>query len=174
MRFKRHFSIWTIIKAIDQISKWTGLTFAWLAVPLAVILIWEVFARKLFSPTFWAFDLSYMVYGGHFMLVAAYTLYRGKHIRTDFFYRLWSPRWQGLVDAILYLFLFLPGMSIFLWLSWEFAYESLLFKERYMLSPWMPPIYPLKLVIPVATGLLVLQGISEFLKSLYAALRGRW
>ena len=77
MRFKRHFSIWTIIKAIDQISKWTGLTFAWLAVPLAVILIWEVFARKLFSPTFWAFDLSYMLYGGHFMLVAAYTLYRG-------------------------------------------------------------------------------------------------
>ena len=65
-------------------------------------------------------------------------------------------------------------MSIFLWLSWEFAYESLVFKERYMLSPWMPPIYPLKLVIPVATGLLVLQGISEFLKSLYAVLRGRW
>jgi len=32
----------------------------------------------------------------------------------------------------------------------------------------------LKIALSVAAGLLVLQGISELLKSLHAALRGRW
>lgn len=108
------------------------------------------------------------------MLVAAYALYRGKHIRTDFFYRLWKPRQQGLVDTIFYLFLFLPGMSLFLWVSLNYAYDSFLFRERYVISPWMPPIYPLKISLAVGAGLLLLQGISELLKSLHAALRGRW
>ncbi len=164
----------TITRVIDQISKWTGLTFAWLVIPLAGVLVWEVFVRKFFSPTAWAFDISYMLYGSHFMLVAAYTLYRGKHIRTDFFYRLWKPRSQGLVDTIFYIFFFLPGMGLFLWVTLNYAYDSFLFRERYIISPWMPPIYPLKIALSVAAGLLVLQGISELLKSLHAALRGRW
>jgi TRAP-type mannitol/chloroaromatic compound transport system permease small subunit len=40
-------------------------------------------------------------------------------------------------------------------------------------SPWRPIIYPFKAVIPVALLLLMIQGVSEFLKSAYAALEGR-
>jgi TRAP-type mannitol/chloroaromatic compound transport system permease small subunit len=65
-------------------------------------------------------------------------------------------------------------MGLFFWVTWHYAYDSFLFRERYIISPWMPPIYPLKITIPVAAGLLVLQGISELLKSLHAVLRGRW
>ena len=45
--------------------------------------------------------------------------------------------------------------------------------ERIISSPWMPYIWPLKLVIPIATLLLLLQGVSELLKSLHAARTGQ-
>ena len=45
------------------------------------------------------------------------TLYLGKHIRTDFLYQNWAPRTQCWVDVCCYLFLFLPGIVMFIWLS---------------------------------------------------------
>ena len=158
-----------LIRNIEQVSKWTGLSIAWLVVPLVFVVVYEVIARKFFTPTTWAFELSYMFYGTHFMLAAAYCLYQQKHVRTDILYGKWSPRTQGLVDSILYLFLFLPGMCFFLWLSFDYFHESLLLWERSTWSPWRPIIWPFKLAIPVAVALLILQGIAELLKSIRRA-----
>jgi len=155
-----------LIRNIEQVSKWTGLTVAWLVVPLVVVVVYEVIARKFFTPTTWAFELAYMFYGVHFMLAAAYCLYQQKHVRTDILYGRWSPRTQGLVDSIMYLFLFLPGMCFFFWLSCDYFYESWLLWERSTWSPWRPIIWPFKAAIPVAVALLILQGIAELLKSI--------
>ena len=164
-----------IARAIDRLSVWSGKLFAWLVLPLTGVLVYEVVARYLFTaPTAWAYDLTYMLYGAHFMLVAAFTLQRQNHIRTDFVYRLLPARWQGALDAALYLVFFLPAIIVFLWFSWGFAADSWGQVERSIMSPWMPIIYPLKTVLPVSAALLLLQGISEFLKSLVAALEGRW
>ena len=161
-----------LIRNIERLSKWSGLSVAWLAVPLVVVMVYEIIVRKFFQPTIWAFDLSFMFYGTHFMLAAAYCLYRGKHIRTDIWYGSWSPRTQGLVDSILYLFLFLPGMVLFLWLSFDYFYEALGVNERSTFSSWRPFIYPFYFVIPLSVALLILQGIAELLKSLRRA-RGK-
>jgi TRAP-type mannitol/chloroaromatic compound transport system permease small subunit len=40
-------------------------------------------------------------------------------------------------------------------------------------SPWRPIVYPFKTVIPLTAVLLLIQGIGEFLKSLYAIRTGR-
>ena len=45
--------------------------------------------------------------------------------------------------------------------------------ERSDASPWRPIVYPLKLVIPVTALLILVQGVSEFIKSAHLALRGR-
>lgn len=164
-----------VTRALDRLSERSGQVFAWLVIPLVGVLVYEVVVRYVFErPTQWAYDISYMLYGSHFMLVAAYTLYRGSHIRTDFFYRLLSPRWQGITDVVLYLLFYFPGMGFFLWASWGFAYQSWRLGEHYSLTPWMPPIYPLKTVLPVTAALLLLQGVSELLKSLYAAVHDEW
>lgn len=164
-----------IVKVLDSFSLWTGRVVGWLVVPLMGVLVYEVVSRKFFfRPTAWAADTSYMLDGALFMLGAAYALSRDAHIRTDFFYRDWSPRVQGTVDASLYLLLFFPGIGFFLSAGWDFAYASWTQGERAVTSAWRAPIYLLKMVIPVTGGLLLLQGISEFLKSLHAAWRGRW
>jgi TRAP-type mannitol/chloroaromatic compound transport system permease small subunit len=94
--------------------------------------------------------MTYMLYGTFFMLGAAYTLRRGGHIRTDSFYGEWSPRRQGLVDAIGYLVFFFPPLLVLLWLGLDFFGVSFGRGERVVSSPWMPVVYPLKGMIPLA------------------------
>ena len=167
-------TIRTVVRNVDRVAEWSGLLFCWMIVPLVAAMVYEVIARYAFhAATVWSYDISVMLYGSHFMLGAAYTLLRGGHIRTDIFYMNWSPRTKGIVDASLYLFLFFPGMALFFWMGWQEALHSWDIREVSDASPWRPIIYPFKTVIPVAAMLLIIQGMSEFLKSLYAAMTGR-
>jgi TRAP-type mannitol/chloroaromatic compound transport system permease small subunit len=162
-----------VARVLDRFAEWCGLVFCWLIVPLVCAMVYEVFARYLFNAaTIWSYDVAYMLYGSHFMLGAAYTLLRGGHIRTDIFYMNWSTRTKGIVDASLYLFLFFPGMALFFWMGLQEALQSWDIREVSDASPWRPPLYPFKTVIPVAAALIIIQGISEFLKSFYAAMKG--
>jgi TRAP-type mannitol/chloroaromatic compound transport system permease small subunit len=162
------------IRAIERVSEWSGRIVAWLVLPLIAAMTYEVTVRYVWEPTQWAYDVSYMLYGALFMLGAAYTLYRGAHIRTDFLYQKWPVKVQAAVDAFCYLVLFFPGIAIFFWLGVEFAWASWLRDERTVGSSWMPIIYPLKSVMPVAAALLLLQGLAEFLRCIYALQTGRW
>jgi TRAP-type mannitol/chloroaromatic compound transport system permease small subunit len=163
-----------VISAIDRFSDAVGRLVAWLILPLVAGLTWEVVARYGFNaPTIWAYDLTYMLYGGHFMLGAGYALLRGAHIRTDFLYEKYSDRKKGVVDAVAYLFFFFPGMLFFFFSSLDEAIHSWRIRELSEQTAWRPPLYPFKMAVPVAAALLIVQGVAEFLKSLYAARTGR-
>ena len=159
---------------LDSISTMSGKIVAYfLLPPMVVSLVYEVVCRYFFgSPTIWASDVSTILYGAFFMLGAAYALQRQQHIRTDFLYEKWSTRTKGIVDSVLYITLYFPGLGIFLWIGWEYAWRSVMFQERIVTSPWMPYIWPLKLTIPISTLLLLIQGLAELIKSLYAAVTG--
>ena len=162
-----------IIGLIDPIAIWSGKLMAWLVIPLMFALSYEVISRYVFhAPTVWAFDVTYMLNGTLCMIGAAYTLYKDGHIRTDVFYDRWSPRRKGWVNVISYLFLFFPGMIFFFIAGLDSAVHSWSILETSDASPWRPPLYPFKTVIPLCALLLIIQGASEFLKSLHAALRG--
>lgn len=163
------------IGRLDQVGIWSGKLFAWLILPMVGALVYEVVARYAFQkPTMWAYDITFMLYGAHFMLGAAYTLQKGAHIRTDFFYRMWSERSQATVDLIIYLVCFFPGVGFFLWVSIGFFWKSWEQGERIATSPWLPIVYPFKAVIPLTAALLLVQGMSEVLKCIEAIRRGRW
>jgi TRAP-type mannitol/chloroaromatic compound transport system permease small subunit len=164
-----------LVRVLDLVSLWSGRLVAWLIIPMVLSLVYEVVARYLFNaPTAWAYDMTYMLYGSFFMLGAAYTLLRQGHIRTDSFYGGWSPRVQGIVDAICYLIFFFPPLIALLWVSIDFFWVSFQRGERVVSSPWMPVIYPVKFVIPLTCLLLILQGIAEFLRSVWAFRTGTW
>ncbi|MEL6312287.1 MAG: TRAP transporter small permease subunit, partial [Pseudomonadota bacterium] len=92
------------IHFIDRLTSWFGRAFAWCILIMTFGVAYEVFSRYLFgAPTAWAFDLSYMMYGALFMMGGAYALATNAHVRGDFLYRLWSPRWQGRVELVLYI-----------------------------------------------------------------------
>lgn len=164
-----------IAHALDPVAIWTGKLVAWLIIPMVLALCYEVVARYAFdAPTLWAYDMTFMLYGSFFMLGAAYTLQCKGHIRTDSLYSGWSPRTQGIVDAVCYLVMFLPFAAVFFWFGWGYFYKAFSTGERFVSSPWMPITWPFKSTMPLAGLLLLIQGIAEFCKSLDAAIEGRW
>lgn len=162
-----------VCKVFDTVSIWSGKLVALFIFPMTFSLVWEVISRYFFNaPTIWANDIATMLYGAFFMLGSAYALQRQQHIRTDFIYEKWSTRTKGIVDSVLYIFLYFPGLGVFLWIGWGVAHKSVMLQERIVSSPWMPFVWPLKLCIPLATLLLLMQGVSELIKCLYAATNG--
>jgi TRAP-type mannitol/chloroaromatic compound transport system permease small subunit len=175
LRWAQNAWVGRVVAAIDSLAAWIGKISAWLVIPLVAGLVYEVFSRYLFNaPTLWAFDVTYMLYGALFMLTASFTLYRKGHVRTDIFYRLLSDRWQAIVDGVLYLMFFFPGMILFFLASWDYFYLSWATGEQASLTAWRPPMYPFKGVIPLTALLLIIQGISEFIKCVEAVKDGRW
>lgn len=157
-----------IIRLLEFLPKVFALYGAWLVVPLMLALVYEVISRYIFNkPTSWAYDLTYMLSTAVFMLGVAYALQKGLHVRVDFLLARARPRYQALVDALLYVILFFPSMAIFLVISYQFAAKSWRQLETYPQSPWMPPIYPLKSLIPLVVTLLLIQGIAELIKCIW-------
>ena len=141
---------------------------AWLILPMTGALVYEVISRYIFNaPTIWAYDVTYILAGSLFMLGSAFALRQGSHVRADFLLSTQNPRWQALIDLVLYLLVFFPAMALFFQTSFEFALQSWQQGETFPQSPWMPIIYPLKTVMPVTLALLFIQGIAEFLKALW-------
>lgn len=163
------------ITHIDRFSYRVGVVVSFLVVPIFLAMVYEIVARKFFiAPTIWAYDVSRMVYGAMFMLGSAYALMRGIHIRADFLYRTLSVRTQGMIDTTLYVLLFMPSMILFFYISLEFAVEAWQRGERIDETPWQPLAAPIRTAMPISAVLLIIQGISEILKSIYAMKHGKW
>ena len=161
-----------LVRIIDKFTDTTGTWVAWLNVPLVLAVAYEVFARYLFdAPTIWSFDVTYMLYGTIFMLGSAYALHKGAHIRTDFFFEKWSIRTKGMIDSIAFLVFFFPSIFVFFLVSGQEGWYAMLIGETSEQTPWRPILWPFKLVVPLTCLLLLIQGISETIKSIYAA---RW
>jgi TRAP-type mannitol/chloroaromatic compound transport system permease small subunit len=162
-----------ITKQIDRFTDIVGLAVAWLNVPLVLAVSYEVIARYFFhAPTIWVFDVTYMLYGTIFMLGAAYALHKGAHIRTDFFFETWSIRTRGVIDSVAYLGLFFPSLIVFLIVSADEGWYAFVINETSEQTPWRPILWPFKMVVPLTCLLLMIQGVSEVIKSLHAALTG--
>jgi TRAP-type mannitol/chloroaromatic compound transport system permease small subunit len=162
------------IRTVDRFTDWTGTAVSWLSVPLVGAVAWEVISRYAFNaPTIWAFDATYMLYGTLFMLGAAYALQKGAHIRTDFFWEQFSFRTKGWIDTVAYLLFFFPGLTVLLIISSNEALYAWRINETSDQTAWRPILWPFKAVVPLACLLLLIQGFSELLKSIYMARTGR-
>ena len=163
------------ITKIDLFSKWVGNIVCWITIPLILGMVYEVFARKLFlAPTIWAYDMSRFLYGALFMLGAGYALSKGVHIRADFIYRNFKTKTQGTIDFWLYLLFYFPGLIVFLYMTIGFVQESIMRGERGMDTTWMPYMWPIKSCLLIGIVFLLIQGISELLKSYWASTKGEW
>lgn len=163
-----------IVMAIDTLADWSGRVLAWLVIALVVVVVMESIRRYAFNaPSIWAYDVSYMLYGSIFMLGAAVTLRFGGHIRTDLFYKDWSPRRQAGIDLAFYVFLLFPGMIFFMIAGYEQAARSFNIMERASASFWRPILWPYRAVIPLTALMVMVQGVSEVIKAWYQFKTGR-
>lgn len=116
-------------------------------------------------------EAQWFLFGLVFLFCASWTLQTGGHVRIDILYSRFRPAVQAWIDILGGLLFLLPVCLLIMVDSWNFF---LIVYQTGEASPnpgglvW----WPLKFAIPVAFGLISLQGISEIIKRI-AALTGR-
>jgi len=164
-----------LLRTVDQISYWSGKTFAWLILALTFVVSIEVFKRYILNaPTAWIFDLNNMLYGTLFMMCGAYTLAQAGHVRADFVYIYMKPRGQASLDLILYFLFFIPCMLGLIYAGGGYAADSWRIHEHSTVTAEGPPVYHFKTVIPIAGALVMLQGIAEIVRCVVCLKTGVW
>lgn len=163
----------TVVKAIDLINEKVARFFSYLAILLVLQLCYEVFCRYVLSkPNIWSFDATYFISSILIIFGLAYTWKKGGHVGVDLF----SGGLNKRIAAAIFLFF----MITLFFTTWgnilREMIKNLIFswgiKEKSM-SGSMPPIYPYKTWMALGVVAFLLQGVSEFLKSLYVLLTGK-
>ncbi len=155
-----------IINLIDYLNEKVGNIFGVVIVVLVVLTVMEVVLRKFFnSPTIWSFEVLKQLFALYFMITAAYGLLKGSHVSVDLFTRLLSEKKQAVVSILSYLIFYFPFCYVCFLYGFDYAVNSWTMKEHSW-SVFAPPLYPVKTVIVITFGLLLLQGVSEVMKKL--------
>jgi TRAP-type mannitol/chloroaromatic compound transport system permease small subunit len=163
------------LHTIDGLSTWIGKAAAWLIVGLMILVCGEVFKRYILNaPTAWIFDASNMLYGSTFMLCGAYALAQNAHVRGDFLYTSMRPRTQALLDLVLYVVFFVPGILALVYAGYSYAADSWAIGEHSNVTADGPPVYPFKTIIPIAGAMVMLQGVAEIVRCVVCLKTGEW
>jgi len=156
-----------LIKSIDWLLERIGRGVAVLAVTLMLIMTYEVISRYVFNaPTFWSYDILYMMSGTFYLFSAPYLLRLEGHVRVDIFYARFSSRAKKFLDLTLTLILFFPAISVLVYQAWKFAFRALAMGETSMGGIWEPTVVPYRFIIAVGFSLLALAVVTWFLRDL--------
>jgi len=147
-----------IARAITRLNGWIGRMAHWLILPMFAMLILDVAMRYAVGrPAIWTTELTQLVFGFYAVIGGGWLLAERAHVNVDIFYGKFSPRRKALVDLCTS-FLFFLFISVLIWQGSSMAWESTM-KFETSQSIWNPPVWPVKLAIPVAGVLVLLQGI---------------
>jgi TRAP-type mannitol/chloroaromatic compound transport system permease small subunit len=155
-----------IAKAIDTLNEALGRLIAPLIAVITLIVLYDIGLRYFAGrPSDWAFDITKMLFGAHFMLMAAYGLRHHAHVEVDVLKRLLSRRKQAIVELLGYLIFFVPFIYMMLSLGWSFFMRSYSRGET-TYGVVSIPVYPVKGVIVVAAFLICLQAVAIVIRAI--------
>ncbi|MBB3233377.1 TRAP transporter small permease subunit [Phyllobacterium endophyticum] len=158
-------------RTIDRINELIGRYVAWLIFLAVIVSAGNAVVRKTFnmSSNSWL-ELQWYLFGGAFMLAAAYTLQQNEHIRIDIVYGAFSRRVQHWIDLFGHVVFLMP--FVILMIFYFIPYVRLSYNSGEVSSSAGGLIlWPAKLVLLIGFVLLAMQGISEIIKKI-AVIRG--
>jgi TRAP-type mannitol/chloroaromatic compound transport system permease small subunit len=162
----------TFFKIIDRTNELLGTAISFLIIPLIIVILYEIVARYVFDrPTIWAFEVSQMVYGVYIILTGGFLLQRDGHVNVDLLYNRFRPRTRAIINLFTWLFFFAFSGTILV-KGWEWAWDSFVFRES-AATVFNPPIYPIKMMVPLGALLLLLQGLVRYIGDLVTAITGK-
>ena len=158
-------------RGIDRVNSLIGRAASWLILIAIFVSAINAVIRKVFNESSNAWlELQWYLYGGAFLLAAAYTLMENEHIRIDILYGGRSRRTQHWIDLIGHVFFLMPLVVLTLWLAWPWLIISYQRHEMSMNAGGLLR-WPAKAVLVAGFVLLFFQGISEIIKKI-AVMRG--
>jgi len=160
-----------VSRAIDAVQERFGKTLSWLI--LAAVLVSSVNAMVRFaisrSSNAWL-ELQWYLFSAVFLLGAGYTLMRNEHIKIDIVNSRLSHTVRNYIELFGHVFFLLPFCLVMIWTSLPYFGRSFAGGEMSVNAGGLI-VWPAKLIIPVGFTILLLQGVSEFIKRI-AVMRG--
>lgn len=148
----------------DFVGRWVAL----LVFAMFIFLLLEVCFRYLMnSPTVWTNELTQMLFGVYAIMSGGYIMAHRGHVNVDLLYSHLGPRVQAALDVFTSIMFFAFTLALF-YFGYDMASQSVASWET-SYSAWNPPIWPVKVAIPLGTGLLVLQGVVKLLEDIAIA-----
>lgn len=163
----RFASFWlNIARLIDTLNSVMGRTLSWLTLVMVLLTVFVVAMRYGFdkgatATQEWVMYCHALV----FMGAAAWTLQRDAHVRVDIFFRSMPPRRQALVDLTGSLIFLLPVCLFLAWNSWDYVAVSWARNERSAEAGGLPWVYWQKSIILLLVVSLLLQALSQIIKT---------
>ena len=154
-----------IFGTVDKVNDFLG-KILWVGVLLSfIVILLEVAMRYFFnSPSVWRNELSQYIFATYAVLCGGLLLRHKKHVNVDILYTRFSPKGKIIAKIVTFpIFLMFTGALLILGTS--FVWESFS-RFEHSQSAWNPPIFPVKMLIPIAAFLLLAQGIVELIRDI--------
>jgi TRAP-type mannitol/chloroaromatic compound transport system permease small subunit len=157
--------------AVDRLNAWVGKWVIWLILASTVISGVNAVVRKAFNTSSNAYlEVQWYLFAAAFLLAAGFTLLNGEHVKIDVISSKLSKRKQIWIDVIGFAFFLTPMCVVILYYGIPFFLQG--YQSGEMSSNAGGLIrWPVYLMMPLGFVLLLLQGLSEFIKRV-AFLRG--
>ncbi len=171
---------------VDKLSDWLLNLACWFLIALIFLTFEQVGARYVFAESSIAIqELQWHLFGAVFLLAAPAALKVDEHVRVDIFRGMMSRKQKNLVDCFGFLFFLTPFCIVLGYFGVLFCLSSLdysvpgFFKmkgvEKLLYSTifagegsvfpgGLPARWIIKVIIPVSSSVLFLQGLSNLLK----------
>ena len=148
---------------VDFINGWVGEFICYWTVIAIAVYYYEVLARYVFnSPTNWAHESMYLMFGMMYMLGGGFGLRVETHVRVDIFYLRLSEKYKAVFDLVTSVVFFIFMLAL-LWSGWVFAGYSIGLWEV-SFTEWAIQHWVVKLSIVFGSALLLLQGTAKVVK----------
>ena len=164
-----------LTRVIDAVCHGIGVFVSLWTVICVMNYVFEVVARYFFnSPTNWAHEGSFLMFGMMYTLGGAALWLVDGHVRVDVFYAKWSRRGRAGADIITSVisYIFILGILISGWLFFAQGLDRAYLPEWLALgynmdlsqTEWQIPYWPIKFAIPFGAFLVAMMGVSRFVK----------
>ena len=179
-----------VTRVIDEISRRVGLVAVWLVLFSALTSAFNAlfrysvvamlslersigggfFGGMVYIYTHYSNVLSesvWYMFGGMVMLGGAWTLKMNEHVRVDLIYGAVSERTRTWIDLLGGLFFLMPLCILLIYFTWPWFMQAWT-QNIYSNAAGGLPRWPVRLMLPLGFGVLMLQGIAEIIKCILA------
>lgn len=151
-------------RGIDRLNAWVGRYVIWFILAATVVSGVNAVVRKVFHTSSNAFlEVQWYFFAASFLLAAGYTLLEKDHVKVDVINAKLSLRTRVWIDVFGFAFFLTPMCLMVLYFSIPFFLQAWNTGEMSN-NPGGLIRWPVYLTMPLGFALLMLQGISEFIK----------
>lgn len=179
-----------VTRTIDEISRIVGLVAVWLVLFSALASAFNATFRYSVSGLIWLerstgagvfgwlvsfytansnifSEAVWYMFGGMVMLGGAWTLKVNEHVRVDLVYGAISERARTWIDLLGGLFFLVPLCILLIYFTWPWFVQAWVLNVQSNAAGGLPR-WPVRLMLPVGYGVLLLQAIAEIIKCILA------